>query len=153
MAQPRLIERRSADASSACCESLWKKLADEASNATRIWWFATAPDPRPGETSDNSPIPQRRDWEPVPNVSQVPKGRLHAHTFSAVPSGLKALYARPPNVETLGYSQASLRDEDEFLTGRGGRRCRVSRGPVTFLLLFFRKTEVPECDDMAKQVL
>src|SRR5438067_11765722 len=34
---------------------------------------------------------------------------------SAVPSGLMVLRALVPNVETLGYCQESLRDEDEIL--------------------------------------
>ena len=83
------------------------------SDATRIWRFAIPPSLCPGGTSDNSPTFQR--WEAVPNVTLVPKGRLNLHTVSAVPSGLTAFCAQLPNVETLGYHQASLRDEAEIL--------------------------------------
>src|SRR6266702_309570 len=34
---------------------------------------------------------------------------------SAVPSGLTIAYLRLPNVETLGYCRASLRDEEQIL--------------------------------------
>src|SRR6266478_8593889 len=84
-------------------------------NDTRIWRLITAPSSCPGGTSDNSPTFQR--WEPVPNVTLVPKGRPNEHTVSVVPSGLKALCGQLPNVETLGYCRRSLRDEDEILAG------------------------------------
>jgi len=41
----------------------------------------------------------------------VPKGRLKGRAGSAVPSGLILLSRSVPSVETLGYSQPSLRDE------------------------------------------
>ena len=63
----------------------------------------------PGGTSDNSPTFQR--WVGGPGVAPVPKGRLKGRAGSAVPSGLILLSRPVPNVETLGYSQPSLRDE------------------------------------------
>src|SRR6267142_3505169 len=59
---------------------------------------------------DNSP--RFQPWERATEWDQVPKGRPRSRAVSAVPSGLAALYSRMPNVETLGYYQASLRDED-----------------------------------------
>src|SRR5437870_13130551 len=82
-------------------------------NDTRIWRLITAPSSCPGGTSDNSPTFQR--WVSVPNVTLVPKGRLNGNTVSAVPSGLTAFCGQLPNVETLGYYHASLRDEDEIV--------------------------------------
>src|SRR5438093_3932923 len=93
--------------------SLTTRSADFQSNDTRLRCFATAPSSCPGGTSENSPTFQR--WEPVPGVTLVPKGRLNPCACSAVPSGLTAPYARRPNVETLGYYQKSLRDEDQIL--------------------------------------
>ena len=47
---------------------------------------------------------------------------------SAVPSGLEILETRVPNVETLGYSQPSLRDVvDEILAALDKR----VRAPIT----------------------
>jgi len=39
--------------------------------------------------------------------------------MSAVPSGLAGLFVAKPNVETLGYYHASLRDEHEILVALG----------------------------------
>ena len=58
--------------------------------------------------NENSPTFQR--WEREFRGAQVPKGRLKPAT-SAVPSGLNRLRVPNPNVETLGYSRSSLRDE------------------------------------------
>src|SRR3989442_4578367 len=90
----------------------------------RIWRFATAPSSCPGGTSDNSPTFQR--WVLVPNVTLVPKGRLNGNTVSAVPSGLTAFCGQLPNVETLGYYHASLRDEDEILVALGLKNLRFA---------------------------
>jgi hypothetical protein len=67
----------------------------------------------PGGTCDNSPTFQR--WETAPIATLVPKGRPSERTVSTVPSGLTPFYHPPPNVETLGYYQPSLRDEDRIL--------------------------------------
>src|SRR5438128_2576334 len=90
---------------------------------------------RPGGTCDNSPTFQR--WGTSGKDNLVPKGRLRAlrqmpgqihcrwrntafHSklvseLSAVPSGLMIPLSLVPNVETLGYCQESLRDENEIL--------------------------------------
>jgi hypothetical protein len=70
---------------------------------------APGPSACPGGTSDNSPTFQR--WVGAPKPSRVPKGRLSGGPMSAVPSGLVGLCLAKPNVETLGYYHASLRDE------------------------------------------
>jgi hypothetical protein len=86
-----------------------------------ILWFAVVPCFCPGGTWDNSPTFQR--WEAGADVPLVPKGRLSHVAISAVPSGLTARYGHQPNVETLGYFQASLRDEDEILVTSGEDAC------------------------------
>ena len=50
-------------------------------------------------------------WGTPPGGDQVPKGRLKSCARSTVPSGLMRSRGPVPNVETLGYSRASLRDE------------------------------------------
>src|SRR5438067_9457376 len=47
---------------------------------------------------------------------------------SAVPSGLMVLRALVPNVETLGYCQESLWDEDEILVAWPGTRAPPAIG-------------------------
>ena len=46
---------------------------------------------------------------------------------SAVPPGLVGLCAAKPNVETLGYYHASLRDKQEILAVLDGSRRAVAR--------------------------
>src|SRR6185369_9412679 len=65
--------------------------------------------PHPGGIFDRSPTFQR--WVPQSQSVQVPKGRLMPCDTSVVPSGLGRDRIVPPNVETLGYSRWSLRDE------------------------------------------
>jgi hypothetical protein len=89
----------------------------------------TSPTCCPGGTSDNSPMFQR--WVTPPGRDQVPKGRLKSCAHSTVPSGLMRSRRRVPNVETLGYSRSSLRDETHIPVTLIGcpreRRCRLPR--------------------------
>ena len=73
-------------------------------------WLASVPEGQ----NDNSPTFQR--WERRSRARRVPKGRLTVGTVSAVPSGLAPTDDQVPNVETLGYYQPSLRDDEwQFL--------------------------------------
>src|SRR6266581_730507 len=67
--------------------------------------------PCPGGTCDNSPTFQR--WVDQCRDHQVPKGRLKRRAIHQ-PSlrDWTAISLVLPNVETLGYCRASLRDEE-----------------------------------------
>src|SRR6266446_5781270 len=70
--------------------------------------------PCPGGTCDNSPMFQR--WVDQCRGHQVPKGRLKRRAIPQ-PSlrDWTAISLVLPNVETLGYYRASLRDEEQVL--------------------------------------
>src|SRR5437879_3437781 len=58
--------------------------------------------------------------------SSSPEGTAEmARDPSAVPSGLTTIYLVLPNVETLGYCRASLRDEGTNLSGVSGVGAQV----------------------------
>src|SRR5260221_5385968 len=77
---------------------------------------------------DNSPRCQ--PWERA-REQDVPKGPPRSRAVSTVPSGLPTLLARLPNVETLGYYQPSLRDEDvQILVALDLDLCAPPRPPV-----------------------
>src|SRR5260221_14702893 len=78
----------------------------------------------PGGMFDNSPTFQR--WVAGHKKPSVPKGRLRLVARSAVPSGRTGRLPAYPNVETLGYYQASLRDEaDPSGVARECPRCEM----------------------------
>jgi ABC-2 family transporter protein len=66
--------------------------------------------PYPGGMVDNSPTFQR--WGVASEDTRVPKGRLKQARQSAIPPGLILPRTQVPNVETLGYCQVSLWDDD-----------------------------------------
>src|SRR4051794_10450813 len=63
----------------------------------------------PGEMTENSPTLQL--WVGDRN-RLVPEGRQKLNAHSVVPPGLFSFERADPNVKTLGYSRASLRDKD-----------------------------------------
>src|SRR2546425_3026365 len=84
------------------------------------------PRPCPEGTCDNSPTFQR--WGDQCRDHQVPKGRLKR---PALPQpSLRdwiAIFLVLPNVETLGYCRASLRDEAQILVASDLQLCAIMR--------------------------
>src|SRR5712671_2985153 len=85
--------------------------------------------PCPGGTCDNSPMFQRLVYQR--RDDQVPKGRPKRRTMPQ-PSlrDWTAICLVLPNVETLGYCRASLRDEDQILVALQLELCAPPFGPV-----------------------
>src|SRR5690349_19906489 len=78
--------------------------------AINLFQIGRDPSTCPEGMPDNSP--RFQPWEPADSTTLVPKGRLKSYRHSVVPSGRMGVFNRSPCVETLGYYQASLRDED-----------------------------------------
>ena len=107
--------------------------------------------PCPGGTNENSPAFQR--WERC-RRARVPKGRLNARglsrPFGTHPAG------RGPNVETLGYSQQSLRDKylpDPILEQLPDPPARASTTALRGLPDFFTALPEQDLDQIVKPVL
>ena len=71
-------------------------------------------------------IAQRFNVGLISSDRSSPEGTAEtAHEPSAVPLGLIAGYLSLPNVETLGYCRASLRDEEQILLVLGLQLCAI----------------------------
>src|SRR5438094_8913662 len=101
--------------------------------------FEESSKPSPGGTCDNSPTFQR--WVDRAEISSPEGAAETVRDPSAVPSGLTTIYLVLPNVETLGYCRASLRDEGTNLSGVGAQ----ALGLTSPRLWLINSAQQPDC--------